>query len=160
MQRAQGLAEAEILIVENHALMRMLLRAMLRGFGVARIVEARDVPEALKLARAERFDAIVLDFFLGAQDGADFAREVRRDPACVNRQTPILLITSAPEHAKVIKARDAGVDAMMGKPIAPSDLHRRLEQLLLAPRPFVVTTDYAGPLRRRTQWPAAGARQP
>lgn len=143
----------EFLIVENHALMRTLLRTMLRGFGARAVTDARDVPEALKFARRDRFDAIILDFFLGDQDGADFARALRHDTDCINRQTPILLITAAPNHAKVMKARDAGVDGMLAKPIAASDLHRRLHAMLTSSRPFVVTSAYAGPVRRKPVWP-------
>ncbi len=146
-------SKLEILIVENHALMRTLLRTMLRGFGARGITDARDVPEALKLAHRDRYDAIILDFFLGDQDGADFARALRHDTGCINRQTPILLITAAPNHARVLKARDAGVDGMLAKPIAAADLHRRLHAMLTSPRPFVVTSAYAGPVRRKPVWP-------
>lgn len=138
-----------ILVVENRALMRRLLCEMLRGFGVAHIREARTVPKALENVYREAFDAVILDFFLGEMDGADFARRLRHDSTCRNRAVPILLVTGAPDHSKVVKALKAGIDDMLAKPVAPKDLHARLSDMVAGPRPFVVTPDYAGPMRRR-----------
>lgn len=143
-----------ILVVENHGLMRRLLREMLRGFGVQHTVEARDTQEAMERLHAEAFDAVILDFFLGEQDGAVAAQRVRHDETCRNRTVPILLITGSPDHHKVLKARDAGINGMLAKPIAPRELYQRLHTMLAYPRPFVVTRDYVGPMRDRTTRPA------
>jgi len=146
-QMAVDFSKLSVLIVENHALMRRLLQEMLRGFGVLHIALARNVPEGLKAIYAEHYDAVVLDFFLGDLDGADFARQVRHDETCRNRSVPILLITGQPDHHKVLKVRDAGINGMMAKPIAPKDLYWRLNVLLARPRPFVVSANYVGPMR-------------
>jgi len=145
-------SKMRILIVENHALMRRLLHEMLRGFGCQQIELARNVPEGLKHIYAEAFDMVILDFFLGDLDGADFARQVRHDDSCRNRWVPILLITGKPDHHKVLKVRDAGIHGMMAKPISPKDLYWRLHALLSNPRPFVVSANYIGPMRQRSQF--------
>lgn len=142
-------SKLRILVVENHALMRRLLHEMLRGFGVAEIQEAKNVPAAIDLIYTEPFDAVILDFFLGDMDGADFAWVVRNDGNCINRQVPILLITGAPNHHKVLKVRDAGINGMLAKPIAPKDLYQRIYMMLAHPRPFVITPGYVGPQRDR-----------
>ena len=138
-----------ILIVENHALMRRLVAEMLKGFGVRQIRQARDVPQAANYLFSESFDAMILDFFLGDLDGGDLTRKIRNSEKCPNRRVPILLITAEPEHHKVIKARDAGVNAMMAKPFAPKDLYARLHTLLAKPSQFVITKDYIGPSRSK-----------
>lgn len=142
-------SKIRVLVVENHALMRRLLGEMLRGFGVAYVRDARDVPEALDCIYRERFDVVIVDFFLGELDGADFASQVRHDQNCRNREVPILLITGMPDHHKVMKVRRAGINGMMAKPIAPKDLYRRIHAILADPQPFVVTDDYVGPARVR-----------
>jgi two-component system chemotaxis response regulator CheY len=146
--RAVDFGSLRILVVENHALMRRILREMLRGFGAGEVHEARSVPQGLDLIYRQDFDAVILDFFLGDMDGADFTRAVRRDASCRNRATPILLITAMPEHHKVLKAIGAGIDSMLAKPIAPRDLYLRLNAMLARPRTFVVSSDYVGPSRR------------
>ncbi len=141
-------AEQRILLVENHMLMRRLLREMLRGFGAQQVSEARNVPQAIDLIYTEPFDVVVLDFFLGDLDGADFARLVRHDESCRNREVPILLVTAWPDHHRVLKGLKAGIDGMLAKPIAPRDLYLRLHALLSRPRTFVISNDYVGPSRR------------
>lgn len=147
-----------ILVVENHALMRRLLHEMLRGFGASDICETRNVPEAINRIYSRPFDLVILDFFLGELDGADFAWEVRHDGNCINREVPILLITGMPDHYKVLKVREAGVNGMLAKPIAPKDLYQRIHSMLAYPRPFVITPEYVGPMRDRHK--AAVPRRP
>lgn len=146
-------SKLRILIVENHALMRRLLVEMLRGFGVQHIYQASSVPAAVEIFYGEDLDAVILDFFLDEMDGADFARQVRHDETCANRQVPILLITGMPDHHKVLKVIDAGINGMLAKPIAPKDLYNRLHAMLANPRPFVISHDYVGPMRNRTNPP-------
>lgn len=142
-------SKQRVLVVENHGLMRRLLHEMLRGFGVQEIREAKSVPPAIDFIYREDFDAVILDFFLGDLDGADFARAVRHDPKCRNREVPILLITAMPDHHKVVKGLEAGIDGMLAKPIAPRDLYMRLQAMMTLPREFVVGDGYAGPGRRQ-----------
>ena len=148
---AVDFGKLRVLVVESHALMRRILGEMLRGFGVAYVRDARDVPEGLDCVYREDFDVIIVDLYLGRQDGADFATQVRRDAACRNREVPILLITGKPDHDKVMKVRNAGVHGLMAKPIASKDLYRRIEALLADPVPFVVTDEYVGPARVRRE---------
>lgn len=146
-----------ILVVENHELMRRLLGEMLRGFGVWHIRSAASVPGAIEHIYGARFDVIILDFFLGELDGADFAKHIRFDQNCCNRATPILLITGMPDHHKVMRVLDAGINAMLAKPIAPKDLYHRIHALIANPRPFIITSDYVGPQRSRKK-PAVSKR--
>lgn len=148
-------SKLHILIVENHALMRRLLVEMLRGFGVQHVYQANSVPRAIEYVYGEQLDAVILDFFLDELDGADFAKHIRHDEDCQNRQVPILLVTGMPDHHKVLKVLDAGINGMMAKPIAPRDLYRRLHAMLTNPKPFVITNEYVGPIRSRKATPLA-----
>lgn len=143
--------DKQILLIENNHMMRRLVRDMLVGFGVKlhNIIEADRVPDALQHFYAKRFDLVITDFFLGELDGGDFTRHIRGDAACINRKIPILLITGAPNHEKVLKALESGVNEMLAKPIAPSALYYRIFAMLSRPRPFVITASYIGPSRSR-----------
>lgn len=140
----------KILIIENHALMRNLLGQILVGFGanMNNIRECRDVPQALTELYSEHYDVIILDFFLGDLDGGDLAKKIRGDEECLNRQTPILLVTGMPDHHKITKVRDAGVNEILAKPIVPKDLYWRLYSMLAFPRPFIISKNYIGPGQR------------
>ncbi len=153
-------SQLRILIVENHALMRRLLGEMLRGFGVQHVRFARDVPGAVEHIYSDDFDAVILDFFLGELDGADFAKHIRHDEDCCNREVPILLITGMPDHHKVMKVLDAGINSMLAKPIAAKDLYYRIHAMLADPKPFVITNDYVGPMRKRKKPPVSKMTRP
>jgi len=141
-------SQLRILMVENNHHVRRLMREMLLAFGARDIMESEDAMDAYSLMLSQRVDVVILDFFLGRLDGGDFARMVRWDPSCINRTTPILLVTGLPEHYRIAKARDAGINAILAKPVAPRDLYMRLHDMLENPRPFVISKDYVGPCRR------------
>lgn len=142
-------SKLRVLIVENHSLMRRLLGEMLRGFDIHDMRFAKNVPSALDLVYGEPVDLIILDFFLGELDGADFAKQIRHDENCCNRKVPILLITGMPDHQKVMRALDSGINGMLAKPIAPKDLYKHIHALMAYPRPFVISKNYVGPMRER-----------
>ncbi len=144
-------SELSILMVENNKHVRRIMHDMLRAFGVRRIFQSPDAMEAYTLMLAQQVDLVILDFFLGKLDGGDFTRMVRQDAACINRMTPILLCTGLPEHYRIAKARDAGINEILAKPVAPRDLYLRINTMLEYPRPFVITKTYVGPCRRRRQ---------
>jgi len=150
-------SKLRVLVVENHSLMRRLLGEMLRGFDVHDMRFAKDVPGAIELVYSEHVDLIILDFFLGELDGADFAKHIRHDENCCNRKTPILLITGMPDHHKVMKVLGAGINGMLAKPIAPRDLYKHIRTILAYPRPFVISKEYVGPMRDRKK-PAVSKR--
>lgn len=143
------LSEKQILLIENNKMMRRLVRDMLVGFGVKihNIVETDQVGEALEFVYHKSFDLVITDFFLGDLDGGDFTRHIRSDKDCMNRKIPILLITGSPNHEKVLKALESGIDELLAKPIAPSALYYRIIAMWNKPRPFVITPNYVGPSR-------------
>src|SRR5215208_3568769 len=90
-----------VLIVEDDHAIRDLLRLHL---DLARfdVREAADGRRGLDLARAERFDVIVLDVMLPGLDGVTLCRALRLEGA--SRDAPILMLT----------ARDAESDKVLG----------------------------------------------
>lgn len=139
----------QILLIENNKMMRRLVREMLVGFGfkLSNIIETDNVTVALQLIYSARFHLVITDFFLGDLDGGDFTRHIRGDEKCPNRKIPILLITGSPNHEKVLKALESGVNEVLAKPIAPSALYYRVYAMLSKPRPFVISSHYVGPSR-------------
>lgn len=139
----------QILLIENNKMMRRLVREMLLNFGVKQmnIVETDNVTDAIQQVYNQKFDLVITDFFLGDLDGGDFTRHIRGDERCINRKIPILLITASPNHEKVLKALESGVNEFLAKPIAPSALYYRIYAMLTRPQPFVITSSYVGPSR-------------
>lgn len=149
MKHKLDFGSKHILLIENNKMMRRLVREMLLGFGVKlpNLIETDNVTDALQHMYSKRFDLVITDFFLGELDGGDFTRHIRGDDNCINRKIPILLITGSPNHEKVLKSLEAGVNEVLAKPIAPSALYFRIFAILSRKRPFVISNGYIGPSR-------------
>jgi two-component system, chemotaxis family, chemotaxis protein CheY len=137
-----------VLVVDDNDFMRKLVAKMLLSFGIRSVIEAGDGAEALRIASEISIDVIVTDYRMPGLDGFEFCRTVRRRPT-PRRAVPILLMSGHTERALVERARDAGFDEVLAKPLAPRTLHQKVLTSLSRPRPFIDADAYAGPCRRR-----------
>ena len=102
--------QAPVLIVDDDARIRNLLRALLEGEGIT-VTTAADGPQALDLARNERPAVVLLDMGLPLLDGAGVATGLAALPGGA---PPILLITADGNAAA--KAQRVGAYAYLQKP--------------------------------------------
>jgi len=115
------------LIVEDEPRIRELVALHLSLEGLA-CVEAGDGDEALRLARAERFDLIVLDLMLPGLDGVTVCRAIRRDSP--NAASPILMLTARSEESDKVLGLESGADDYLTKPFGIRELVARARALL------------------------------
>lgn len=138
------------LVVDDNAHMRLILTGVLASAGITRVRQAGDGTEALDILRTRSFDFAIVDYSMTPMDGLEFARTVRR-PGSVSPYLPIIMVTGHSERGQVFKARDAGVNEFLVKPIVPAAVLKRVERLVYHPRSFVCGDTYFGPDRRRAQ---------
>ena len=139
----------KILLVDDNHHMRVLLGEILRAIGVKHIFEASDGAAALQMMKSHPVDIIMTDLSMQPLDGIDFTRLVRRSKDSPNQMCPIIMITGHSTLQRVHEARDAGVNEFLAKPLTAKGVIERLSQVIDNPRPFVRTTSYFGPDRRR-----------
>lgn len=144
----------KILLVDDNHYMRVLLAEILRAVGVEHIYEANDGAEGLQLLRERPIDLVMTDLSMQPLDGIDFVRLVRNSPASPNPMIPVVMITGHSTATRVGEARDAGVNEFLTKPLTARGVVERLHQAIEFPRPYVRTSDYFGPDRRRRRDPA------
>jgi DNA-binding response OmpR family regulator len=119
---------AKILVADDDDDIRKLLRRLLQAEGYV-VVEAADGEEALKQARAEHPDLIILDLNLPKMDGFDVCAQIKKDPS-VNK-TPVLMLTAAydkVEHAE--RGLSLGADEYVVKPFLREVLLHNLRRML------------------------------
>lgn len=87
---------------------------------------ALDGPTGLRLARAGRYDAMVLDLMLPRLDGLEVCRRLRQESG---RDLPILMLTARDALSDKLKGFEAGADDYLVKPFALEELHARLAAL-------------------------------
>jgi response regulator RpfG family c-di-GMP phosphodiesterase len=112
-----GRAPSRILIVDDDAGLRMLLRTTLSGeeFQVA---EAEDAERASQLARLWRPTIVLLDVAMPGMDGLSFCGELKRNPS-FGEPAVVLLTGTKLEDGE---AANAGADDVLHKPFSPLEL--------------------------------------
>ncbi len=106
-----------ILVIEDNDLNRKLIRALLRPEDL-RILEAQDAQSGIRLAREQRPDLILMDIQLPGMDGLTATSILKQDPLL--KGIPIVAVTSYAMAGDEAKARKAGCDRYITKPI---DIH-------------------------------------
>lgn len=146
---AGSLVNLDVLIVDDNAHMRALLRAVLRSLGVQRLREASGGREGLEHLRHKPADIILLDLAMPEMSGPEFLRELRGSAQSPAPSARVIMITGYGDLPSVTAARDAGADEFLVKPITAQALLTRIEAVTKKPRPFVEGGDFQGPDRRR-----------
>ncbi|QBX99705.1 response regulator [Rhodophyticola sp. CCM32] len=105
----------QVLIVEDNAINRSVLRDMLEGLG-HKVTEACDGAEGVEAAQKRRVDLIIMDINMPVMDGIEAVRRIR-EMAGPNQRTYVLGLTAHGREEYLAKAEAAGMDGFCTKPI-------------------------------------------
>ncbi len=114
----------KVLVVEDNVRMAAALRRGLRAEGIVTDVTGRGT-EAVGLARATDYDAIVLDVMLPDIDGFETCRRLRAQGVWV----PVLMLTARHSVEDRVRGLDGGADDYLTKPFSLVELLARLRAL-------------------------------
>ena len=114
-----------VLIVEDQVKMAGLIRRGMRGEGIAADVAIKG-EDALWMAEATDYDAIVLDIMLPGIDGLEVCRRLR----AAGVWSPILLLTARDAVSDRVAGLDGGADDYLTKPFSFAELLARLRALV------------------------------
>jgi DNA-binding response OmpR family regulator len=149
METTARLDRLRVLVVEDNPHMTLIVKTILRGFGIQEITEARTPEAAWTRLGAEPFDILVVDRQLGDEDGLDLTRRIRASKSGVNPYLPIIMLSAHTSRARIEEARDAGVTEFCCKPVTARDVFAKMAAIVDRPRAFVRTSVFFGPDRRR-----------
>lgn len=116
----------KILIVDDDAALRHSLAEQLQLHEEFAAAQAANAAEALEMAKAQYFDAILLDVGLPDMDGRELCRVMRR----AGVRSPILMLTGADGEADMILGLDSGANDYITKPFRLNVLLARLRAQL------------------------------
>ena len=118
-----------ILVVDDEPSVRDLLAYNLRKAQYD-VLLAADGRSALRLARDEKPDLILLDLMLPQIDGLDVCRELRRQGS-----VPIIMLTALGEETDRVVGLEVGADDYLTKPFSMRELMARIKAVLRRARP-------------------------
>jgi two-component system OmpR family response regulator len=134
LSRDNGLVR--VLVVEDERKLGELLGRGLQEEGYSADIAGRG-EDALWMARAVDYDAIVLDVMLPGVDGFEVCRRLRKDGIW----TPVLMLTARDDVSDRVSGLDTGADDYLTKPFSFEELLARLRALTRrapAERPVVI----------------------
>ncbi|MDB5217829.1 MAG: two component transcriptional regulator, winged helix family [Myxococcaceae bacterium] len=112
--------DLQVLLIEDEAQMRRLLRSSLPAHGYV-VVEAPTGRDALVQAGTRNPDIILLDLGLPDMDGVDLAKQLRE-----LTKAPIIVLSARGQERDKVDALDAGADDYVTKPFGLSELLARM----------------------------------
>ncbi len=125
MERRRGTRPQRILIVEDSDDIREMWRTWLTIWGFE-VDEARDGAEAVQKARCDTPDLVLMDLWMPVLDGFKATAELKRDPATAS--IPVLATSAQVSPPGPDKARSAGCEAFLPKPLDPDELLQQVRR--------------------------------
>ena len=126
------MSDVHILVVDDDAKVRTLLRRCFEGEGFA-VSEAKNGAELRAVLERKGVTLITLDLSLGKENGLDLAREIRKD-----HNIPIIMLTGKGDMIDRVVGLELGADDYLAKPFALRELVARVRAVLrrtAAPEP-------------------------
>ncbi len=121
------MAKERILVVDDEEDILELVRFHLTREGY-QLTLAATGEDALKKAKHETFDLIVLDLMLPGLDGLEVAKALKADAR--TKGVPIVMLTAKGEDADVVSGLEIGADDYITKPFSPRVLTARVKAVL------------------------------
>ena len=119
-----------VLVVEDDENTRAAFRAVLEMAGWA-VDEAADGDEALRVAERRPPEIALVDIAIPGLDGWETTRRLKEGAATA--RVPVIAVTGHALDADRQRARDAGCDAYLVKPVTPRQLLDEIERLTRPP---------------------------
>jgi CheY-like chemotaxis protein len=143
-----GAAMQRVLVIDPSADAARMLGDLMKEMGARQIATAGRTDRALALVQQFDPHLIVTELTGPDLDGLEFTRQLRRSRLAA-RMVPVIVVTAEATAASILGARNAGMHEFLRKPYTAGDLYRRVETVILKPRPWIEAQAYVGPDRRR-----------
>jgi len=118
----------KILVVDDFATMRRIMKNILKQLGYTNITEADDGTTALEELKRGSFDLIISDWNMPKMTGLDLLKLVRSDS--VYKDIPFLMVTAEAQKQNVIEAVQAGVSNYVVKPFTAEAIADKLDKII------------------------------
>ena len=115
-----------VLIVDDHPIVRRGLKHVLQEESDLSVVEASDGREALAQIKDLQFDLVILDLDMPGMDGLDLLKEIKLH----NKNLAVLILSVYPEDQMAVRVLKAGASGFLSKETAPDELVAAIRRIL------------------------------
>ena len=117
----------KILVVDDFATMRRIVKNILVQLGFKNIVEADDGTSAMDILQSEKIGLIISDWNMPKMTGLDLLKTVRSDDNLA--ATPFIMVTAEAQQDNILAAVKAKVSQYIVKPFTAETLSEKLDKI-------------------------------
>lgn len=145
------LEDVDVLIIEPESSTRQAIRNILSDNGFNRIRTGSDMSDIRDQFMLGWPDLLISEFKLEGGSFKDFIFKLRHHELGGNPFLPVIATAWSPEQEEVLSIVHSGVDDLITKPLSAGQLLNRIKALIIQRKPFIVTSAYIGPDRRKLE---------
>jgi len=119
--------DMNVLIVDDFATMRKIVKNVLKQIGFKNIIEADDGRTALEVLKKEKIHFIVSDWNMPEVTGIELLKTVRNMEE--HKTTPFLMVTAEGQKEQVLEAIKHKVNNYIVKPFTPETLKEKIDKI-------------------------------
>jgi two-component system chemotaxis response regulator CheY len=119
--------EMNVMVVDDAATMRRIVRSLLRELGIKNVREAEDGEVAFEDLKRQRADLVVSDWSMPKMTGIELLRAIRQDDDL--KHIPVLMVTAESKKENIMEAVQAGVNNYIVKPFNSKTLEEKLNKI-------------------------------
>ena len=116
-----------VLVVDDYATMRRIIRNLLIQIGITYVEEASDGISALQRLRESKYNLVISDENMEPMTGLQLLKEIRNDSKL--QGTLFIMVTAESSTGNVIAAKQAGVSNYLVKPFNAETLKKKIESV-------------------------------
>jgi two-component system, chemotaxis family, chemotaxis protein CheY len=120
--------DLKILVVDDFATMRKVIRNLLKQVGYEDIVEAEDGVAAMRILKSQKVDMVISDWNMPNMTGLELLKAVRADADLT--KIPFLMVTAEALQDNVVEAVKSGVSNYIVKPFTAEVLNEKIAKIL------------------------------
>jgi two-component system chemotaxis response regulator CheY len=117
----------KVLVVDDFATMRRIIKNVLKQIGFTNIVEADDGTTALEALKEKKVDLIISDWNMPKMTGLDLLKTVRGNES--TKDLPFVMVTAEAQKDNVLQAVQAGVSNYIVKPFTADTVKEKLAKV-------------------------------
>ena len=119
--------DMNVLVVDDAATMRRIVRSLLRELGIKNVREAEDGEMAFEDLKRQKADLVVSDWAMPKMTGIELLRAICQDDAL--KEIPVLMVTAESKKENIMEAVQAGVSNYIVKPFNSKTLEDKLNKI-------------------------------
>ncbi len=117
-----------ILVVDDFSTMRRIIKKILKGMGLEKIIEADNGQKAWEILNSQDIDLVICDWNMPAMTGMELLEKVRGHQATAN--LPFIMVTAEGKDKMTVAKGKENLTDYIGKPFKAGELEEKIKGMI------------------------------